>query len=78
MKLALLFALLFAILMPVGSLNAQDCTPWGCGCPGPEEFWEGKCQIMPVEPGPLQNVFIPWIEGGLVDATEGIEGFVVR
>lgn len=59
-KLVLLIGLFAAILMPV-SANAWDCTPWGCGCPGPEELWEGECQIMPAEPGPLPQLFLPLV-----------------
>jgi hypothetical protein len=75
-KLTLTLLIVCGILLAsVGFASAQDCTPWGCGCPGPEEFWEGACQIMPVEPAPLPHLFIPWIEKGSenVDCSGGCE-----
>lgn len=59
-KVVLLIVVFSVILVPV-AVKAQDCTPWGCGCPGPEDWWEGECQIMPAEPGPLPKLYLPLI-----------------
>lgn len=52
------------LLASFGSAQAQDCTPWGCGCPGEGDFWEGECQIMPAEPQKLPQLFLPLVSSG--------------
>lgn len=75
-KLTLTLLIVCGILLAsFGSAQSWDCREFGCGCPGPEEWWEGECQIMPAEPGPLPHLFIPWIEKGSenVDCSAGCE-----
>lgn len=57
----LIFIVVSAILLAVVSAKAQDCTPWGCGCPGGEDWWEGVCQVMPPEPVAHPNIYFPTI-----------------
>lgn len=79
-KLTLTLLIVCGILLAgYSTAQAWDCREFGCGCPGPEEWWEGECVILPAEPAPLPKLFIPWIEGGLVDATpDGVGGFEAR
>lgn len=66
--LVLTIVVLGLILLTSGVAIAYDAP----GCPGPEEWWEGECVIMPAEPPPLDDfVYIPMLMTGDVLYAEG-------
>ena len=64
-KLVLTLLIVCGILLAsFGSAQSWDCREFGCGCPGPEEWWEGECQLMPAEPQKLPQLFLPLVSSG--------------